>query len=112
MPMSPTTLSVSPIRWGCSCKLVFLPLAAEDATLPAAAAGVVTTALVRPAICAAVRAAAAADTAEILGLPTWDDVLNPIMDAANNGTPNAVTCGTVLPNGQTVGSVVQSVSNQ
>jgi hypothetical protein len=38
-------------------------------------------------------------------------LLNSAVDA-NNGTPNPITCGTVLPNGQTVGSVVQSVSNQ
>jgi RHS repeat-associated protein len=30
--------------------------------------------------------------AEILGLPTWDDVLNPIMDAANNGQEPPPAC--------------------
>jgi RHS repeat-associated protein len=34
-------------------------------------------------------------------------------DAANKGrVPNNITCGTVLPNGRTVGSYVQAVSNQ
>jgi hypothetical protein len=33
--------------------------------------------------------------------------------AANNGrVPSNITCSTVLPNGQTVGGVVQSVTNQ
>jgi RHS repeat-associated protein len=40
----------------------------------------------------------------------WSSVSSP---AANNGRmPNSITCSTVLPNGRTVGSYVQAVSNQ
>jgi RHS repeat-associated protein len=51
------------------------------------------------------------DDLDFLPLPLWASGVGP--SAANNGrVPNNITCSTVLPNGRTVGSYVQTVSNQ
>jgi hypothetical protein len=49
-----------------------------------------------------------------LGLALWagKTVSGPAVAANNGRVPSNITCSTVLPNGQTVGGVVQSVTNQ
>jgi hypothetical protein len=48
----------------------------------------------------------------VLGLRFgWSEIVSGTVVAPNNRAPNKITCGTVLPNGRTVGSYVNQLSN-